>query len=113
MEPLTLVTFGYKNSVPPRGASVVVDCRELRNPHSDPKLRDLDGRDANVQTYVALDPRFGPLMAYAMERARFGGTIAFGCYGGRHRSVAMAELVKKRMNDIGYKAIIKHTAIIS
>ncbi len=113
MEPLTLVTFGYKNSVPPRGATVVVDCRELRNPHSDPKLRDLDGRDVNVQTYVALDPRFGPLMAYAMERARFGGTIAFGCYGGRHRSVAMAELVRKWMNDIGYKATIKHNAINS
>jgi UPF0042 nucleotide-binding protein len=111
MEPLTLVTFGYKKSVPPKDAAIVVDCRTLRNPHSDPKLRDLDGRDLDVQTYVALDPKFGPLMAFALERARFGGTIAFGCYGGRHRSVAMAELVKKRMHNMGCESKIRHSVL--
>jgi RNase adapter protein RapZ len=94
-------SFSYKRGLP-EGASMVFDCRFLRNPHWDPVLRPRDGRDADVAAYVTQDPAFAPffdgmhaLVANLIPAfAREGKShlfIAFGCTGGRHRSVAVAE----------------------
>ena len=94
-------SFSYKRGLP-EGASMVFDCRFLRNPHWDAHLRPRDGRDPDVAAYVAQDPAFAPffesvhaLVASLIPAfAREGKShlfIAFGCTGGRHRSVAVAE----------------------
>ena len=104
-EPNVLVTsFSYRNGVP-RDADMVFDVRFLRNPHYDPQLRPLTGRDPGVGSYIAEDPdfegffeRLTGLLALLMPRCREEGksylTIAIGCTGGRHRSVYVAERLR-------------------
>ena len=104
-EPNVLVTsFSYRNGVP-RAADMVFDVRFLRNPHYDPQLRPLTGRDPGVGSYIAEDPdfegffeRLTGLLALLMPRFREEGksylTIAIGCTGGRHRSVYVAERLR-------------------
>ncbi len=104
-EPNVLVTsFSYRNGVP-RDADMVFDVRFLRNPHYDPQLRPLTGRDPGVGSYIAEDPdfegffeRLTGLLALLMPRFREEGksylTIAIGCTGGRHRSVYVAERLR-------------------
>ncbi len=104
-EPNVLVTsFSYRNGVP-RDADMVFDVRFLRNPHYDPELRPLTGRDAGVGNYVAADPDFDEffdrlteLLGLLLPRFREEGksylTIAIGCTGGRHRSVYVAERLR-------------------
>jgi len=104
-EPNVLVTsFSYRNGVP-RDADMVFDVRFLRNPHYDPQLRPLTGRDSGVGSYIAEDPdfegffeRLTGLLALLMPRFREEGksylTIAIGCTGGRHRSVYVAERLR-------------------
>lgn len=98
---LSLQSFSYKRGIP-RGVDMVIDCRFLRNPHWDPDLRDLDGRDAEVADHVAADPRCQPfidkitdLITFLVPASREEGkshlTIAFGCTGGQHRSVTIVE----------------------
>jgi UPF0042 nucleotide-binding protein len=96
-----VVSFSFKRGLP-EGADMVFDCRFLRNPHWDDDLRPLDGRNAHVADYVEQDPAFALffsqvqalveslLPAYALE-GKAHLSIAFGCTGGRHRSVATAE----------------------
>jgi UPF0042 nucleotide-binding protein len=98
---------------------MVIDCRFLRNPHWDPALRPLDGRDAAVDAFVAEDPLFEPfferlaemvlllLPAYRQEgKAYFG--IGLGCTGGRHRSVALAERLAARLQQEGWRVNVRH-----
>ena len=98
---------------------MVFDCRFLRNPHWDAALRALDGRDTAVAAYVAQDPLFTPffeklselavmlLPAYKAEgKAYF--CIALGCTGGRHRSVALAERLARRLNGEGWRVNLRH-----
>lgn len=104
-EPNVLVTsFSYRNGVP-RDADMVFDVRFLRNPHYDPQLRPLTGRDPGVGSYIAEDPdfegffeRLTGLLALLMPRFREEGksylTIAIGCTAGRHRSVYVAERLR-------------------
>jgi len=104
-EPNVLVTsFSYRNGVP-RDADMVFDVRFLRNPHYDPQLRPLTGRDPGVGSYIAEDPdfegffeRLTGLLALLLPRFREEGksylTIAIGCTGGRHRSVYVAERLR-------------------
>ncbi len=104
-EPNVLVTsFSYRNGVP-RDAVMVFDVRFLRNPHYDPQLRPLTGRDPGVGSYIAKDPdfegffeRLTGLLALLLPRFREEGksylTIAIGCTGGRHRSVYVAERLR-------------------
>ncbi len=104
-EPNVLVTsFSYRNGVP-RDADMVFDVRFLRNPHYDPQLRPLTGRDPGVGCYIAEDPdfegffeRLTGLLALLLPRFREEGksylTIAIGCTGGRHRSVYVAERLR-------------------
>lgn len=99
-----VTSFSYRNGVP-RDADMVVDVRFLRNPHYDPALRPLTGRDNGVGAYIEGDRDFGEfferltdLLALLLPRFNEEGksylTIAIGCTGGRHRSVYVAERLR-------------------
>ncbi|MBS1848778.1 MAG: RNase adapter RapZ [Actinobacteria bacterium] len=114
-------SFGYKHGLPV-DMDLVFDCRFLPNPHWDPNLRDLDGRDEPVRDFVLAQPEAGRFLdrlaamlgdllpAYANEGRSFLG-IAFGCTGGRHRSVAIAEEFARRLAVLGYAAPVQHRDI--
>ena len=119
-EPLTLtiMSFGFARGLP-RDADLVFDMRFLANPHWDPVLRPLTGDDAAVGAYVAADPAFAP----AFERIadllllllpRYGAegkaylTVAFGCTGGRHRSVFVAQAMADRLAAAGWAGSVVH-----
>jgi UPF0042 nucleotide-binding protein len=115
---VSLQSFSYKRGMP-RGLDMVLDCRFLRNPHWDKALRALDGRDPEVAAYVAEDPRFSDfftrvcdlteilLPAYGEEGKSYF-TLAFGCTGGQHRSVFVAEAVAKALAQRGWQVSIRH-----
>jgi hypothetical protein len=107
---ITCLAFGYKNGVPD-GASWVVDVRLLENPYWVPELRPLDGRDPRVREYVIRQPAALELLdnfentlraaiPHYRERGRSNLVVAFGCTGGRHRSVAMAREMATRLEDL-------------
>lgn len=104
---IKLISFGYKHGEPP-AADLVLNCRVLRNPHSVPWLRRLDGRTAEVQQYVREDARSRDLYRQALAAARSGARIAFGCFGGRHRSVALVEMTARMLREIGHEVTIVH-----
>ncbi len=96
-----VTSFAYRNGLP-READLVFDVRFLRNPHYEPELRALTGRDEAVARFIAADPQLEPfftklvdLLDCLLPDYRREGktylTIALGCTGGRHRSVAVAE----------------------
>jgi UPF0042 nucleotide-binding protein len=114
----TVVSFGYKYGLPV-DADLVVDCRFLPNPHWVPVLRPLTGRDAPVRDYV-LGQRGAKefldaytevlrLLAHGYEReGKHYVTLAVGCTGGKHRSVAMAEQFAARLRDDGLDVQVAH-----
>lgn len=115
---LTVMSFGYARGVP-RGADIVLDMRFLRNPHWVEALRPGTGRDADVSAYIASDPAYAEalariegLLATLLPRYRAEGkayvTVAFGCTGGRHRSVHTAERVAQRLRDDGFSPTVVH-----
>ena len=115
---LSVHSFSYKRGVP-RGIDMVFDCRFLRNPYWDATLRDRDGRDPQVAAYVAEDPRFRPffekvadltrlLLPAYVEEGKAHLSIAFGCTGGRHRSVATAERLVNTLAEAGWQVSIRH-----
>jgi UPF0042 nucleotide-binding protein len=103
---VTFASFGYKHGAP-RDADLLMDVRFLRNPHYEPLLAPLTGLDPAVAEYVTASPGFDEfvgrleglldflLPAYAEEGKRHLA-VAIGCTGGRHRSVAIAELLARR-----------------
>lgn len=111
-------SFSYKRGIP-RGVDLVFDVRFLRNPHWEPQLRELTGLDAAVQAHVCADPRHGPffervaeLVEFLLPAYRDEGkaylSVAFGCTGGRHRSVTLAEQLANRLEKAGWRASIRH-----
>ena len=106
--PLKFVSFGYKHRRPPSDALMVIDCRRMVNPHDMPRLRPLNGKDEAVQAFVRRDPKFNAITSLALTHAISGGVLAFGCIGGRHRSVAMAEMTAQRFIDAGHTLIVEH-----
>ena len=104
---LTLMSFGFKHGIPP-DADMVGDCRFLPNPHWVPELRPQSGQDRAVAGYVLQQPgapefldHFAAALrvaldGYAREGKRYA-TVALGCTGGRHRSVAMVEALATRL----------------
>lgn len=115
---LSTMSFGFKNGVPPE-ADLVFDVRFLPNPHFIPEFRPLTGRDAKVAEYVKNFPQTTEFLDRTTDMLKFllphyvaeGKsylTIAFGCTGGQHRSVALAEEMKKRLTEAGYRAKVSH-----
>lgn len=115
---LAVKSFGFARGLP-RDADLVLDMRFLRNPHWDDKLRPHTGLDADVGAYIAEDPAYAEAMAaieslvlLLLPRYRAEGksyvTIAFGCTGGRHRSVHVAERVARRLRDAGFSPTVAH-----
>ncbi len=114
----TVVSFGYKYGLPV-DADLVVDVRFLPNPYWIPELRELTGRDQEVQDYVLsqddavrfLD-RYAEILdilgaGYRRESKRYL-TLAVGCTGGKHRSVVMAQELAQRLEGNGIKATVVH-----
>jgi hypothetical protein len=104
------LAFGYKRGVPD-GAAWVVDVRLLDNPYWVDELRPLDGRDARVREFVLDQPAARDLLdnlertlanalPHYRERGRSQLIVAFGCTGGRHRSVVMAKEMAARLERI-------------
>ncbi|WP_372580089.1 RNase adapter RapZ [Ruegeria hyattellae] len=115
---VSVESFSYKRGLP-RGVDMVFDCRFLANPHWDPDLRSQDGRDQSVADYVAQDPRFDPffdqvhdLLLFLLPAYRDEGkthlSVAFGCTGGQHRSVTLAEAMAKVLAEQGQQVSIRH-----
>jgi UPF0042 nucleotide-binding protein len=115
---LAVISFGFARGVP-RNADLVFDMRFLRNPHWDDALRPGTGRDADVSAYIAADPaydaammRIEDLLLLLLPRYRAEGksyvTVAFGCTGGRHRSVHVAERVAGRLRAEGFSPTVTH-----
>jgi UPF0042 nucleotide-binding protein len=111
---VSCLSFGFKNGVP-LDADIVFDVRFLPNPHFVPEFRDKTGLDPKVAAYVVGFPQTGEfldkvsgLMLYLLPHYVKEGksylTIAFGCTGGQHRSVMMAEEMAKRLSKAGYQA---------
>ncbi|MEM6489141.1 MAG: RNase adapter RapZ, partial [Pseudomonadota bacterium] len=115
---VTVNSFSYRRGVP-QGCDVVLDVRFLRNPYWEPSLRASDGRDPAVQEHVAGDARFEAffghvvalmrllLPAYADE-GKVYFSVAFGCTGGRHRSVTVAERLAAALAADGWPASLRH-----
>ncbi|WP_300033762.1 RNase adapter RapZ [uncultured Roseobacter sp.] len=115
---VSVQSFSYKRSLP-RSVDMVFDCRFLTNPYWEPALRSLDGRDSEVAEYVQKDSRFETFAAKVEDLAllllpayRDEGkshlSIAFGCTGGQHRSVTMAERLALRLAEEGWQVSIRH-----
>jgi UPF0042 nucleotide-binding protein len=106
---LTLLTFGFKNG-PPRDADLTLDVRFLPNPHYDLELRPLTGQDEEVRRYVESGTQAGefygrlmPLLEFLVPAYVAEGkshlTIAIGCTGGRHRSVTVADRIRRDLEQ--------------
>jgi len=115
---ISCVSFGYRHGVP-QDADLVFDVRFLPNPHFVPKLRPFTGRHPKVARYVRSFPqtrefihRISELLVYLMPHYIREGksylTIAFGCTGGQHRSVMIAEDVRKKLAAAGHQAKVIH-----
>lgn len=115
---ISMVSFGFKNGLP-RHADLVFDVRFLPNPHWDPELRPRTGTDPEVAAFVLENPdtagfleRVMDLLLFLAPRYRAEGkaylTIAVGCTGGRHRSVAVAEELSRRLADHGVEVSAFH-----
>jgi UPF0042 nucleotide-binding protein len=115
---VTVSSFGFARGVPP-AADLVFDMRYLDNPHWQPKLRDLTGLDKPVGAHIEKDEAFAASFSRIRELlldllpryARQGKSyvnIAFGCTGGRHRSVFIAEKIAGALRKGGYSPTVLH-----
>jgi UPF0042 nucleotide-binding protein len=118
---VSLVSFGFKHGIP-YGTDLLFDVRFLANPHFVPGLREQTGQDAPVLDYLAQQPdfdelvsRLADLLAFLLPRYRRENrsylSVAVGCTGGRHRSVAVCELLKQRLEIGGWQARLIHRDI--
>jgi UPF0042 nucleotide-binding protein len=118
---ISVVSFGYKYGVPV-DADLIFDVRFLPNPHFVPALRKYTGRDAKVRRFIRSFPQTGEflkrmesLLAYLMphyiEEGKSYLTIAFGCTGGKHRSVMLAEEIRKALEKRKYASKVFHRDI--
>ena len=115
---LTLSSFGFARGMPPL-ADLVFDMRFLDNPHWVPELRDQTGQDPAVGEHIEGDPAFGDafarirdLLLLLLPRYAAQGKpyvhVAFGCTGGRHRSVYSAELMAQALREAGFSPTVRH-----
>jgi UPF0042 nucleotide-binding protein len=115
---VSCVSFGFRHGVP-EDADLMFDVRFLPNPHFIPEFRPLTGRDPKVAKYIRSFPqtrefiqRISKLLVYLLPHYIHEGksylTISFGCTGGQHRSVMIAEEVTKRLRKAGYQVKVVH-----
>ncbi len=115
---VSVQSFSYKRGLP-RGLDMVFDCRFLKNPYWQSELRALDGRNPEVLAHVASDERFEPffdrvldltrlLLPAYVDEGKSHLSIGFGCTGGQHRSVALAESLARGLADNGNQVSIRH-----
>ncbi len=118
---VSCLSFGFKNGVP-LDADMVFDIRFLPNPHFVPEFRKKTGKDPRVAAYVRGFPqteefltKVTELLLYLLPKYVDEGksylTVAFGCTGGQHRSVMMAEEMRKRLKKAGYQVKAIHRDI--
>jgi UPF0042 nucleotide-binding protein len=111
-------SFGFKNGVPTE-ADLVFDVRFLPNPHFVPEFRKLTGKDPKVAKYVRQFPQTKEfldrttdmlkfLLPHYIKEGKSYLTVGFGCTGGQHRSVFIAEEMKKRLSEEGYRVKTSH-----
>jgi UPF0042 nucleotide-binding protein len=116
-----VTSFGYRNGVPP-DSDLVFDVRFLPNPNYIPRFKNLTGRNPGVARYIRSFPqtvefieRISELLIYLLPHYIREGksylTIAFGCTGGQHRSVMMADQIRKNLAEAGFKAKVNHRDI--
>lgn len=116
-----VTSFGYRNGVP-SDSDLVFDVRFLPNPNYIPRFKHLTGRNPGVARYIRSFPqttefmsRITELLVYLVPHYIGEGksylTIAFGCTGGQHRSVMMAEQIRKNLVEAGFKAKVTHRDI--
>ncbi len=115
---VTVMSFSYINGIP-READLMFDVRFLQNPFYDNRLRPMTGQDSDVADFIARDPAFTDFMDQVeklillllpryVEEGKSYLTIAFGCTGGRHRSVCVAEKIHDLVVKSGYFANLVH-----
>lgn len=115
---LSVMSFGFARGLP-RNADLVFDMRFLRNPHWDGALRPMTGIDESVGLYIRADPAYGEavsriadLLLLLLPRYKAEGksyiTVAFGCTGGRHRSVHVAEAISSQLRGAGFSPTVSH-----
>lgn len=115
---ISVESFSFKRGLP-RGLDMVFDCRFLANPYWQPALRASNGCDPAVASFVHADPQYLPFFERVTELLRsllpafhHEGkahlSVGFGCTGGQHRSVALAEAVANALADTGEQVSIRH-----
>ena len=115
---VTIQSFSYKRGLP-RSVDMVYDCRFLKNPYWEPSLRALNGTDPGVAAHVATDKRYHEfeqkvldlsrlILPACREEGKSHFSIAFGCTGGQHRSVTLAESHALRLAEEGWQVSIRH-----
>lgn len=115
---ISIVSFAYPRGLP-QSADLVFDVRFLRNPHYDPALRSLTGQDPGVCDYIKSDQIYDifwkrtselilTLLPEYKKEGRAYLTIAFGCTGGRHRSVCSAEILQRLLKKNDYQVNLYH-----
>jgi RNase adapter protein RapZ len=116
-----VTSFGFRNGVPP-DSDLVFDVRFLPNPNYIPRFKKLTGRNPAVAKYIRSFPqtvefmkRISELLVYLLPHYVREGksylTIAFGCTGGQHRSVMMADQIRNNLQQAGYNAKVTHRDI--
>ncbi len=119
---VALHSFSYKRGIP-RSVDMVFDCRFLANPYWEPELRAHNGQDKEVQDYVMKDARYQGffdrvldltlmLLPAYREEGKSHFSIAFGCTGGQHRSVTLAETLAKALAREGQQVSIRHRELL-
>lgn len=115
---VSVQSFSYKRGMP-RGLDLMFDCRFLDNPHWKPELRPFDGRDPRVQAHVMGDPLYDGFFERVLNLVEFvlpahvqeGKSylaIGFGCTGGKHRSVTLAEKMADTLAESGWQVSKRH-----
>jgi UPF0042 nucleotide-binding protein len=115
---ISVMSFSYRLGVP-READLVFDVRFLKNPHYVPELKGLTGADRPVAAFIATDPDYepfiarleglvGPLLPRFDAEGKSYLTIAVGCTGGRHRSIAVAERLADWLRSVGRSVTLTH-----
>ena len=118
---VSVVSFGFRSGLPP-DANLVFDVRFLPNPNYVPRLKSKTGQDAVVQRFMDSFPSTRAFMKHLMDllfyllpkyvqEGKSYLTIAIGCTGGRHRSVAVAEKLGRALEEEGYKTRVSHRDI--